>query len=226
MVTQLIDKVSDIIKENILYSFLILYLSAVFTVFGVQQMQNKGDHTNNVSVLEEELVESVDKNIFVEIAGAVNKPGVYELTSESRLADAVNKADGFSRDSSEEWVSKYINLSGQLADAQKIYIPFKWDIPMDPVNEQEVAVLTNPYTNNQSVLTSNQINGSVLQEEVTGKVNVNTASQEDIDALPGIGPVYAARMIENRPYNDFHAFVESSGIPKNVLEKIKDQIGF
>lgn len=226
MGNQLVERISDIIQDNLVYSFIILYLAAVFTVFGVQQAFRKDESTGIISTSEEEVTEVIDENIFVEIAGAINKPGVYELSFEGRLAEVVERAEGFSSDASEEWVSKYINLSGKLTDAQKIYIPFKWEPPLEPVKGQEVAALINPYTDNQTTLTSNQINKPVLPEEVTGKVNVNTASQEDIDGLSGIGPVYAARMIENRPYNDFQALVEDSGIPKNVLEKIEDQIGF
>jgi len=226
MKNQLVEKLSDIIQDNIVYSFLIMYIASVFTVFGVEQMLNKENDNNNISVSDGDVNEDIDKNIFVEIAGAVNKPGVYELSKESRLAEVVNKANGFSQDASEEWVSKYINLSGQLADAHKIYIPFKWDIPLETVDASEVAMLTNPFAKNQTVLAGGQTSVTTLQKEVTGKVNVNTASQEDIDALPGIGPVYVARIIENRPYDDHQALVEGSGIPKNVLEKIKDQIGF
>jgi len=224
----MVERLSDIIQDNMVYSFLILYLAAIFTVFGVQQLLNQENNSDNISMSEDESQIVEDKNIFVEIAGAINEPGVYELSAEGRLAEVVDRAEGFSRDASEEWVSKYINLSGKLEDAQKIYIPFKWDTPLKTVNGLEVATLTNPYANNQPIITSGQVTGTVLQDEPVGagKVNVNTASQEDIDALPGIGPVYAARMIENRPYNDLQVLKESSGIPNNVLEKIKDQIGF
>jgi len=221
-----VGRLSNIIQANLAYSFLTLYLAAVITILGIQYVTREGTVEADFKLSGEEFLEAENGSIFAEIAGAINKPGVYEFSSVSRLTELVNEAGGFSRDASEEWVSKYLNLSSRLTDSQKVYIPFKWDDPAESVGQHDVAVLINPYTKTQTQLSSGQTDDANNQEEVGGKTNVNTASQEDVDALSGIGPVYAARIIENRPYDDFLSFVEKSGIPKGVLEKIQDQIRF
>ena len=57
-------------------------------------------------------------------------------------------------------------------------------------------------------------------------VNVNTATSSDLDALPGIGPAYAGRIIENRPYSSFDDFKEKSGLSGTLVENLKSLISF
>jgi len=236
MSSQLIEKLSTLIQENIFYSLLILYAVTLGSILLISNMVNEENNLESSEILQEPAVPVEDDTIFIDLSGAVENPGVYELAAESRLSELVSLAGGFSESASEEWLSKYINLSSKLKDSQKIYIPFKWDDPIN-VNGQsrEIATLTNSYTVSNYLPEKDPLpqpsetsDGNPGQSETStqGTVNVNTASQEDIDGLPGIGPVYAARIIENRPYNDLSDLTERSGVPGSVLEKIQSQIGF
>ncbi len=57
-------------------------------------------------------------------------------------------------------------------------------------------------------------------------VNMNTATSAELDALPGIGPAYAGRIIENRPYSSFEEFKEKSGLSAKLVDSLKDLISF
>lgn len=69
--------------------------------------------------------ESNLNDVKVDIAGAVNSPGVFSLNKESRIEDAIKMAGGFSENASKEYVSKRLNLSQKITDGLKIYIPFE-----------------------------------------------------------------------------------------------------
>ncbi|MEK7182954.1 MAG: helix-hairpin-helix domain-containing protein, partial [Patescibacteria group bacterium] len=121
--------------------------------------------------------------VVVEIAGAVEKPGVYKFQAESRVDDLLINAGGLSADADREWVDKALNRAAKLVDGQKIYIPEKGSTGV------QGSVGTIPRQNE---------GGSVLSG---GLVNINSASQAELEALPGIGPVTAQKIIEGRPYS-------------------------
>jgi len=62
--------------------------------------------------------------ITIDIAGAVNQPGVYQLSSESRIVDAVEIAGGLHTDADSDWVAQNLNQAQHVTDGIKIYIPF------------------------------------------------------------------------------------------------------
>ncbi len=135
--------------------------------------------------------------IWVDLAGAVMNPGVYELPNESRFKDLLTRAGGLSASADREWVEKNLNLAQKLEDGAKVYIP----------SQAETA-------------------GEVAGEEtaVSGKININTASASELDTLWGIGEVRAKDIIDNRPYSSIGELLTEKVIPSNVFEKIKDEI--
>lgn len=138
--------------------------------------------------------------IVVDVAGAVESPGVYTLPGGSRIGDALVMAKGLSAKADREWVAKTVNLAEVVKDGGKIYIPAK----------QEAGDITNQQTN-----------GSTQSQ---GKVNINTASLGELDRLEGIGEVRARAIVDNRPYGATLELVSKAKIPESVYEKIKDQV--
>lgn len=137
--------------------------------------------------------------LYVDIAGAVEKPGVYKLPSGSRIGDALVLAGGLAASADREWVAKTINLASEVKDGAKVYIPEKSQI-----------------TNSQ-IPNSKQINNSNL-------ININTAGMGELDTLAGIGEARAQAIIDNRPYGSIEELVSKAKIPQSVYEKIKDKI--
>jgi len=147
--------------------------------------------------------------IFVDIQGAVQNPGVYELPANSRINDLLIRAGGLSAEADRDWVSKNINLVQKLQDSSKIYIP----------SQKEVRQFGGPAL-------STTVGGEVagVSGTIAGKININTASQAQLESLWGIGEKRAADIIANRPYQSIEELVTKAKIPKSVVEKIKEKI--
>ena len=172
--------------------------------------------SNKIEVLEDE--NKTNKNdgsdsgigiLVVEVAGAVEKPGVYKFRSGDRVDDALIAAGGLSADCDRNWVEKYVNRAAKLVDGQKLYLPTK--------NEHSniLSAKDGQVYQNDTPSYSNQ---------TEGKTNINTASLKELDSLPGIGPVYGNNIIEQRPYSNIEELLTRDVIPKKTYEKIKDKI--
>jgi len=138
-----------------------------------------------------------EPEIFVDVTGAVNKPGVYTLTGKSRVIDAI-KAAG---DSAPGADLSTINLARVLNDGEQIYVD------------------------------SLVVNGSgqrVSKKTPSGPININRATARQLDALDGIGPVIAARIVEYRKINGSFLSVDDlqkvSGIGAAKFAQIKSKV--
>lgn len=144
------------------------------------------------------------KLISVDVSGAVKNPGVYKLKSDARVEDAVKVSGGFSENANHEYISKYLNLAQKLSDGSKIYIPFTQD-----------SASLGGYSGQ---------GGVVVGTQTQAKPNINTATQSELEALPGIGPVTASKIISGRPYQNVEELLSKKVVSKSVFGKIKDQI--
>ncbi len=134
------------------------------------------------------------QEISVDIAGAVNQPGVYQFKSGARLSEAIAAAKGLSSKVDLSWVAKNLNLASKLSDEQKIYVPFQGE-----------AVLGSSKTS-------------------TGLININTANATELDTLPGVGEVTAGKIIANRPYEKIEDLKTKKAVGNATFEKIKGLI--
>jgi len=141
--------------------------------------------------------------LAVDVSGAVENPGVYKLAMDSRVEDAINAAGGFADQANILFISKYLNLARKLNDGMKIYVPFVGEKDTDLAVSQNIAGV------------------SAGQVQI---VNINLASQSDLEALPGIGPTTAGKIISNRPYQSVDDLFNKKIVGKAVFTKIKDQL--
>jgi competence protein ComEA len=150
-----------------------------------------------------------NEEITVEIAGSVEKPGVYKLPNLSRVDDLLVACGGLSGDADREWVTKNINRASKLSDGQKIYIYSQSEVESAKKNggSQEIKGVSSSVLANDSEL-----------------ININTASQEELESLVGIGPVYAQKIIEGRNYSSLEELVNRKIIPQKTFDKIKNEI--
>ena len=140
--------------------------------------------------------------LSVDVSGAVEKPGVYKLSSNSRIQDALVEAGGLSYEADRDWVAKHTNLAAKLIDGTKVYIPSKEEV-------------------NQTRADPNQILSSIVS--VQG-ININTASEAELDQLPGIGEVTAQKIINQRPYTEINELLSKKIVNQSTFNKIKEQI--
>ncbi len=152
------------------------------------------------------LVESTSSNelpvqeaielINVDIGGAVEKPGLYELKNGSRYADIISLAGGPTRDVSKEFMAKELNLSKQLNDQEKVYLPF---------SSEEIVPL-------------------VVRNDVSNMVSVNNATSQELQNLKGVGEATAQKIISGRPYSELTELVGNKIISEKLFNDLKTQL--
>jgi DNA uptake protein ComE-like DNA-binding protein len=147
---------------------------------------------------------SNDEKVVVEVSGSVVSPGVYSFVKGSRIDDALKAAGGITEDADVEWLDKYINRASLISDGQKIYIPSQSDQSSD--NEIEGGTSGSP----------------IVSGSESSRVNINTASQSELEALWGIGPVTAKNIIEQRTYSSVEELLTRGIIKKNVYDRNKE----
>jgi competence protein ComEA len=155
--------------------------------------------------------------LSVHVSGAVLHPGVYSLTEGCRVGQAVEAAGG----ALPEADPGPINLAAFVQDGERIWIPFK----TLPTPTGEVSL---PGTRSGEIGSPGGEQLLDPAEAPSGPVNINTASQADLESLPGIGPVIAGRIIafrqENGPFTRIEEIQDVSGIGLATYEKIKELI--
>ena len=146
-----------------------------------------------------------EKPIIIHVTGAVPRPGVYALAQGSRVQDAISAAGGFLADAEKGG----INLARALEDGEQLDIPYVEGA--SPVIGTEVPpfALTEPSSSSELV-------------------NINTASQAELESLPGIGPTTAQKIIQHReqngPFVSTEDIINVSGIGPGTYERIKNLI--
>ena len=208
------------------------------------------------NIIEKEIVieEKKEENkeittVRVDVKGRVKKEGVYELSSDSRVIDAINKAGGLKENANTD----YINLSKKLVDEmiiiiysddevnkfreeekQIIYIEYKCECP-DNINDSCIT--------KEDVVNTNGVD-EVKQEEATKKeeikenknneekndtlISINKGTKEELMTLPGIGESKANNIIKYREehgnFENLEDIKNVSGIGESAYSKIKDLI--
>jgi len=133
------------------------------------------------------------KMIYVDVAGEVILPNVYELKNGSRLKDALVLAGGYTENADREYCEKVFNLAELLKDGQKIFIPSKKSTP--------------------------GMGGYTEAKNESKVISINTATASELDTLWGIGEARIESIVKNRPYKTLEELVEKKVLTKQILEK-------
>lgn len=195
--SRFIQFVNSFGKTELVFLLLsVIFLSLAFLVF-----VNSSNLLNNNNDIVLTKNDDSQTRIYVDVAGAVEKPGVYEFSRGSRVKDALVVANGISVDADREYVARTINGAKVLTDGEKIFIP-----------RQQI---------NATSLENTSAEGGVLSTNV---ININSATITDLDSLPGVGEITAKKIIANRPYQNIIELKEKKIIGSSKFEKIKDLI--
>ena len=171
--------------------------------------------------------------IYVDVKGAVKKPGVYVLEEGSRVIDAIEKSGGLSKGAD----TSVINLSKKLEDGNVIIIYTKDRI--NEIKKQEVVIeyiekeCLCPDHNNKACITDEEIiieKDEFIDDSLNSniKISLNKANEEELMTLPGIGSSKAQDIIKYRQENGVFKSIEDiknvKGIGEALFEKIKEHI--
>ncbi len=146
--------------------------------------------------------------VYVYVCGYVKNPGLYDFPEGSRVQLAVERAGGFT-DNADPIA---VNLAEVLTDGMQLYIPKKGE---------SLSVAGSAGKSSETV-------SGILSGSGTGKVNLNTATLEELQTLSGIGESRAEDILEYRETNGkFHSIedvMKVSGIGEGIFQKIKDNV--
>lgn len=147
-----------------------------------------------------------DSTLVVHVAGAVKNPGVYTLSAGSRVADAIAQAGGVRADAD----TNALNLAEALQDGQQVYVPTKTETHTPPPPPQKTASGTAQ---------------TPARKQVRFPIDLNRASAEELEQLPGVGPVLAQRIVEYRQqvgrFQSVDELRNVRGIGSKRLEQIR-----
>ena len=155
-----------------------------------------------------EATDTQHEQVTVDVKGAVTKPGVYTLNASSRVTDAIKAAGGMTEDAD----AKSVNLAASLSDEEVIYVASK-DENVSVVGQSDSGAASDK-------------GGKTSQKD--GKINLNTATSEELQTISGIGAKRAEDIIA---YRESHGGFQSvddlknvSGIGDKTLEKIRESV--
>lgn len=176
--------------------FIGLFLLAVGAGLYFFRNQKAND---DIQIISADASGNMSGEIMVHIDGAVKNPGLYKLNSSARVNDAVIAAGGLTAEAN----SNKLNLAAKVNDGQKVHIASS--------REQQVG---------------NQGPGTVAGESTSALIDINSASEAELDKLPRVGPVTAQKIIAGRPYSTKEELVTKKVVSSSVFEQIKDLIGY
>lgn len=201
-------------KQKIILGVLIIFMLSIIIYYIYSSLSSNEDEdnltfdnfsiTNNLEtknvLLDEKPTETED--ILVHISGCVKENKVVSLPIGSRVNDAIEAAGGLTDDAD----LSSVNLAYILEDGEKIYIPKK----------------------GEEISNADSISNNSLSLNKKSKININTATQAELEFIPGIGPSIALKIITYRNENGKFKSIEDvkniSGIGDNKFEKMKDYI--
>lgn len=149
----------------------------------------------------------IEAKVQVSITGEVVKPGVYTLDPGAIVQDLLTLAEGFTPDADSIFTSRELNLARRLESGEQIYIP----------STKEASLLP-------PVVASGSGGASSDKSPAQGLVNLNTASQSELETLAGVGPSTAQKIIAARPFAEVEDLLSVSGIGDATFNKLKDQV--
>ena len=185
-------------------------------------IENYDDMIEEKNVQNEKIDEAKIDNIIIYIIGGVRKEGVYELPDGSRISDAIEQAEGLKENAD----TSGINLAYKLEDGMKIKIPLQGEKVENSININSTDVYMTKSSGLDTENSNVNLSGSAQKKQQ--KININKATQEELETLSGIGPSIANKIVQYRKENGNFKSVEDiknvSGIGDNKFNEIKDSI--
>lgn len=204
----MLDKIKD---KKLVIIILIIFIIILFVFFNNNKNDNSEIIENIETTSDANSIENREetKQIIVHITGCIKNQGIVEVNEGARIVDVIEASGGITEEAD---ISK-VNLAYIVKDAQKIYIP--------SINDKEDI----------EYITSNNGENVIVEDKYGGKsnmININTATQTELESLSGIGPSTALKIInyreEHGKFKSIEEIKEVPGIGDAKFNSIKDMI--
>lgn len=187
------------------WQILLMSGGLVMMVVGIvlAQRETKGE---SLLIVEPSILPSPALTLLViDVEGAVEKPGIYQLPSGSRVGEGIVAAGGLSIQADRSYVARFINQAELVRDGMKLYIPEKG----------EQIDISDPLRGT----------GNLQATSLNGAISINSASEAELDTLWGVGAARAKTIIDNRPYVSLEELVTKAKLTQDVIDKNQGKIG-
>ncbi len=159
--------------------------------------------------------QQIPNKIRIDVAGAVKNPNVYEVKFGARVKDILDLAGGYSDEADISYISRNYNMAKLVSDQEKLYIPSFSEIQSGIFTENPKSLdYTRPLI---SIPPASNSLGVLL-------ININDATLEELDSLPGVGKITAQKIIQNRPYSSVEELLSKKIVKSNVYEGLKNLV--
>ena len=207
-----------IIYEKRKIIVLIISIVLIIGIIAIVSVSKKREIEEEITLLDSESIKTT-KSIkqFVDVKGSVKNPGVYTFTDNERVIDAINKAGGLKDDAN----TSNINLSKKLTSEMVIYVFNNKELKDEKLSCDNICKTEIIEVNNCIEVTTKKL------DKTDTKININTASLDELMNISGIGESKAKSIIEYRKDNRFNSIEDIkkiSGIGESLFNKIKDNI--
>lgn len=219
-------------KKELIMGLIILIIISI-SIFLIIKYRPKPKKESKKETIEKNIVEEKEEKVKaekeeeykVDIKGAVITPGLYSLPKSSRVIDVINKAGGLKDNAN----TTPINLSLKIKDEMVIIIYTNEEVENFAKTKEKEARMIKECNEFNNLRNDACINTKSNKEtKVEGKININTATKEELNTLPGIGSSKAKSIIEYREkvngFKEIDELKKVEGIGEELFAKIKENI--
>lgn len=218
-------------KKELIMGLIILIIISI-SIFLIIKYRPKPKKESKKETIEKNIVEekakeekAKEEEYKVDIKGAVITPGLYSLPKSSRVIDVINKAGGLKDNAN----TTPINLSLKIKDEMVIIIYTNEEVENFAKTKEKEARMIKECNEFNNLRNDACINTKSNKEtKVEGKININTATKEELNTLPGIGSSRAKSIIEYREkvngFKEIDELKKVEGIGEELFAKIKENI--
>lgn len=219
-------------KKELIMGLIILIIISI-SIFLIIKYRPKPKKESKKETIEKNIVEEKEEKVKaekeeeykVDIKGAVITPGLYSLPKSSRVIDVINKAGGLKDNAN----TTPINLSLKIKDEMVIIIYTNEEVENFVKTKEKEARMIKECNEFNNLRNDACINTKSNKEtKVEGKININTATKEELNTLPGIGSSKAKSIIEYREkvngFKEIDELKKVEGIGEELFAKIKENI--
>lgn len=180
--------------------------------------KNNQKNTDQEVITNNQAVQNLSEKILVDVSGAVKKPNIYKIGFGARIKEVIDLAGGLSEDADVMFFNRNFNLARIVSDQEKIYVPTNVEINNGIFTQNQRTL---DYVSPVNIVPSDVQTPNL---DVSTKINLNSATVEELDQLPGIGLVTANKIISGRPFSTIDELLTKKVVNKGVFEKIKNLI--